>query len=198
MTGRLRTLHVGYGRYISYTLATTFVTFGYILPTLVSLGRYRRYTFCYRRYNSACSIITATRSPDVSSRGGSKPNGSDCVSVWEWKLPGGVRDLTKTRPRGFRDASPSCPRRVLVGSWSCPFPVPSRTCPVQDMSPTGPLRVLFYRYLRPMRWRSCPSWRRGGIRRTPAAWLIVTRVTEVDVLGSSPVSRVTDGSRWSP
>ena len=124
--------------------------------------------------------------------------GSDRVSVWEWKFPRGVRDLTKTRPRGFRDASPSCPRRVLVGSWSCPFPVPSRTCPVQDMSPTGPLRVLFYRYLRPMRWRSCPSWRRGGIRRTPAAWLIVTRVTEVDVLGSSPVSRVTDGSRWSP
>ena len=73
----LRTLHVGYGRYISYTLATTFVTFGYILPALVSLGRYRRYTFCYRRYrryNNACSIITATRSPDVSSRGGSKPN----------------------------------------------------------------------------------------------------------------------------
>ena len=75
-------------------------------------------------------------------RGPTKPRGkragarfcvcSDCVSVWEWKLPRKVHDLTKTRPRGFRDASPSCPRRVLVGSWSCPFPVPSRTCPVQD------------------------------------------------------------------
>ena len=103
------------------------------------------------------------------------PGESEQVLAFAWvrtvcpcgngNFPGGVRDLTKTRPRGFRDASPSCPRRVLVGSWSCPFPVPSRTCPVQDMSPTGPLRVLFYRYLRPMRWRSCPSWRRGGIRR---------------------------------
>ena len=35
VTGRLRTLHVGYGRYIGYTLVTAFVTFGYILSTLL-------------------------------------------------------------------------------------------------------------------------------------------------------------------
>ena len=104
VTGRLRTLHVGYRRYIGYTLVTTFVTFGYILSTLVSLGRYRRYNFCYRRYrryNNACAIITATQSPDVSSRGGSKPNvvslARECLCTCKGRWPRRVAETTGTQ-----------------------------------------------------------------------------------------------------